>query len=329
LIHEAYRLEFGGKSMRDPKSSSPELLTFPAHERLIHSIAFSPDGTTIASGSVDRTVKLWSSTNGALLNTFRGHSRRVIFVAFTPDGSLIASASLDGTIRFWNAAERRSPPVLKGHKAYWWVRVAFSPDGRWLAMTTNLTGHNPIVLGTAIFNASDQRPLGAIRGNPFVFAPNGDIATRTSESELTLWTVRPTGVEEKFRLTAPSPVSGNFAFSPDLTCLAARAGTNQIIFWDLQNRNRIQPRILARSDIEKDGAILFSADSQTLVAASSSLEVVQCWDVNTLRLAGQMQLSPGVPASPLALHLLRISVFWGKSSTIPLWTTLTTRPSVI
>jgi WD40 repeat protein len=293
-----------------------ERLTFPAHERLIHSIAFSPDGKTIASGSLD--VKLWNATNGALLNTFRGHSRRVTRVAFTPDGSLIASSSLDSTIRLWNAAERRSPPVFKGHKAYWWVRVAFSQDGRWLAMTTNLPGHNPVVLATAVFDASNHRPIATVPGYPFAFASNGDIATRTSASELTVWSTTPAGVQEKVRLVAPSPISDAFAFSRDSTCLAARAGTNQIMFWDLANPSK--PRALQRPDVEKDGDLLFSPDSRTLVAGNSELGVLQCWDVTTLRSAGRMHMGRGVPSSPLALSTDgRLLASLGPDDSVIVW----------
>ncbi|WP_414590255.1 WD40 repeat domain-containing protein, partial [Scytonema sp. PCC 10023] len=63
--------------------------------------AFSPDGKTIASGSVDNTVRLWN-LNGQLLKTLSGHGSSVRSVAFSPDGKTIASGNNDNTVRLWN-----------------------------------------------------------------------------------------------------------------------------------------------------------------------------------------------------------------------------------
>jgi WD40 repeat protein len=64
-------------------------------------VAFSPDGSTLASASYDETVRLWDARSGAALQTLEGHSGTVNAVAFSPDGSTLASASYDGTVRLW------------------------------------------------------------------------------------------------------------------------------------------------------------------------------------------------------------------------------------
>ena len=79
------------------------------------SVAFSPDGRTIASGSDDHTIKLWDAASGRELRTLQGHTGHVNSVAFSPDGRTIASGSGDNTIKLWDAASGRELRTLQGH----------------------------------------------------------------------------------------------------------------------------------------------------------------------------------------------------------------------
>ena len=105
-----------------------ELNLFTGHTDSVESASFSPDGNTLASGSIDNTIRLWNANTGTHLRTFLGHGWGVLSVSFSPDGSILASGSIDDTIRLWNAYTGTHLRTLEGHTGN--VRsVSFSADG--------------------------------------------------------------------------------------------------------------------------------------------------------------------------------------------------------
>ncbi|KAK3953026.1 hypothetical protein QBC32DRAFT_128536, partial [Pseudoneurospora amorphoporcata] len=108
------------------------LQTLEGHSSSVSSVAFSPDGQRLASGSDDRTIKIWDPASGSCLQTLTGHSSTVVSVAFSPDGQRLASGSGDNTIKIWDPASGSCLQTLTGHSSIV-VSVAFSPDGQRLA----------------------------------------------------------------------------------------------------------------------------------------------------------------------------------------------------
>jgi hypothetical protein len=113
-----------------------------------------PGGKTPASGSGDKTVKLWDMQTGKERATFKGHSSLVSSVAFSPDAKLLASGSHDKTVKLWDVQKGKEQATLKGHAAPV-LSVAFSPDGKTLASGSSdetiklwdvQTGREPVTL---------------------------------------------------------------------------------------------------------------------------------------------------------------------------------------
>lgn len=106
------------------------------HTRNIWEVRFSPDGKRLASCSFDYSVRLWDAVYARPLQTLAGHKQSCVGLDYSPDGKLLASGGDDATIRYWRASDGAAlRTVDNGHHV---DKVAFSPDGQWLA-----TGGHP------------------------------------------------------------------------------------------------------------------------------------------------------------------------------------------
>src|SRR5262249_47382318 len=94
-------------------ASGALLRTFKGHSSWVRSVAFSPDGGRVLSGSFDGKVKLWDVATGALLHTFDGHSGWVRSVPVAPDGGRVLSCRADRTLKVWGAANGEADPHLR------------------------------------------------------------------------------------------------------------------------------------------------------------------------------------------------------------------------
>jgi hypothetical protein len=105
------------------------VLRLTGHADGLRSVAWSPDGRYLLTGSRDRTLALWDAATGERIRVLEGHEGGVTSVAFSPDGALAVSGSQDKSLALWDVATGKLLRRMNGH-ALWVTCVAFSPDGR-------------------------------------------------------------------------------------------------------------------------------------------------------------------------------------------------------
>ncbi|KAB8320721.1 hypothetical protein SD81_003950 [Tolypothrix campylonemoides VB511288] len=153
------------------------------HDKAVQSVSFSPDGQMVATGSYDRTVKLWRS-DGSLITTLKGHTKPVMSISFSPDEKTIASGSLDKTVRLWDR-NGKLIRLIQAHNSSMIFSVHFSPDGKTIA-----TGNQD---NTAKLWGIDGRLLKTLEGHrgavrQVSFSPNGNqIVTVSEDKTVKLW----------------------------------------------------------------------------------------------------------------------------------------------
>lgn len=171
-----------GHRMEEPGVNAPNILD-------VYSVAFSPDGKTLASGSFDKTIIFWDvSAKKSFRPPLVGHEAWVDSIAFRPDGRVLASADVDGVILMWDTAtgQRLGSGLRMPEKGY--TRIAFSPDGKTLAACS---GHLVMLWelssGEAISHPF-KGPVGQVES--VAFSPdNKTIATGDHDGRVLLWDI--------------------------------------------------------------------------------------------------------------------------------------------
>ena len=248
----------------------------------IDSVAFSRDGRTLASGSLDGTVGIWDVTNPAHVRSWgqspASGSFRAVSVAFSPGGRTLASGSLNGAVRLWDISDRAHPRLLSpiptsGTAAVY--AVAFSRDGRTLASGSN---DGTIRLWDAA-NPARPRPLGSIPTggggviNSVAFSGDGrTLASGSNDGTVRLWDVanpmrpRPLGPP----LTGHAGAILAVAFGPDGRTLASSSDNGTIRLWNL-------PQTVLTGSTAAIDSVAFSRDGRTLASGSTD-GTVRLWD---------------------------------------------------
>jgi serine/threonine protein kinase len=290
--------------------------TLAGHVLTAPTVAFSPDGKTLATADRAGKVYIWDAATGEKLASFQAHGGTIWSLAYSPDGKLLASASWDHTAKVWDAATRELRTTLQGHTdRLWWV--GFAPDGKTLATASEDTT-------ARIWDATqgnEQRLLE--HGAPVycaVFRPDGKLlATSTASGLIRLWDT-PTW---QCRTRLEGHASGvRLAFSPDGQTLASGSQDWTVGLWDVSKGRKVASLTGFQEPLE---GVAFSPDGKLLATAGGNwrdLKVpgeVTIWDVaarrRLARVVGHASCVHAVALSPDGKTLASAS----DDRTVKLW----------
>jgi WD40 repeat protein len=314
-----------------PGSSRPEPVLQSGHTFAISQVTFSPDGRWLASGSWDKTIKLWDVATGYEVRTFNGHTDAVTSIVFSPDGRWLASGSGDNgdnTVKMWEVATGRELASMAAHSTRGHVMaVAFSPDGRWLASGA-LDGTLKLwemATGRELASVAAHAALAGVTA--VAFSPDGRwLASASADNTAKRWEI----ASETLVGRSEFPVIRPLAFSPDGGWLASAALDGTLKLWEMATGRELGSFAGHTKGVM---AAVFSPDGGWLASTGAQDNTATLWEVATGRQVWTVTGYSG-PVSGVEVHVISTVAFspdgrWlatgGWDKTIKLWEVATGR----
>jgi len=245
------------------------------HTDWVVSLAFSPDGTSLVSGSGDKTVKLWDMQTGGVVKTFYGHTSWVLSVFISPDCTRIASGSSDGVICLWNIPTGECKHVVNLQGAV--HHICFS---------TIDPGHLVFISSSKVqqWDISGQKPGPAYDGSYIAFSSGHKQFALCSGDTITVQNSDSKAIVAEFHV--PGGYTQCCCFSPDDRLLAAADGEVAYV-WDIASSN---PHLI-ETFIGHTKDIISIVFSSSCLISTSYDQSVKFWQIGTLS-TGQGAINP-------------------------------------
>jgi len=237
------------------------LKTLRGHLDIVRSVAFSPDGQRIVTGSGDQTAKVWEAASGREMLALKGHSAAISSVAVSPDGQRIVTGSFDRTAKVWEAASGRDLLTLKGHSDRI-HSVAFSLDGQRI-----VTGS--LDRTAKVWEAASGRELLTHQGhssgiNSGAFSPDGQrIVTGSDDQTAKVWEAA--SGRDLLTLKGHSGAIRSVAFSPDGQRIVTGSEDQTAKVWEAASGREL---LTLKGHSGGIGSVAFSPDGQRIVTGS-------------------------------------------------------------
>ena len=261
-------------------ATGDRLRILDGHGGHITSLAFSSDGTWVASASVDNTIVLWNMQNGKSIATLRGHDKAISKVVFHPDGRCISASNEEGTIKFWNASS--GAELLNIHEEGLQA-IALSPDGRQLAVVSDKLRLRDARNGQVVVTLRDSPQ----RATSIAFSPDGQaVAISDREGRILLLEVA-TG-HLTLSLLAHVAQVNSVCFSPDGRHLASAGSDGLVKIFHVKNGREFL--VLRGHGLQGHGlrgsqevrSVAFSPDGARIVSGDAGGGVL-VWDASQSR----------------------------------------------
>ena len=232
------------------------------------SLAYSPDGETIAGAGNNRLIILWNVDTGEQMRTLAGHEHQIDTVAYSPDGARIASGSFDRTVRIWNAKTGEQIHTLTGHTSVRVASVRYSPDGKTIASAGN---------NILLWNADTGAQIRMLTGETgaIAFSPDSRMLASRGYRTVLIWDVN-AGARVR-TLEANPGWTNSVAYSPDGETIAGGSEYGAIQIWSAETGALLRT---LEGHTKAVGTLAFSPDSRALVSGSYD-HTVKVWDAKT------------------------------------------------